>query len=209
VVPGDRDRERHGGRVHDEECTSCDGAGRAKGEDGKEQAPADVHARHGCVGVEADPGERAPARVEPDGVGDMELGDEPRRSDGQQDVDDRRERDREQQHGAQLPVEVAVAERHPDEDAEEERSEAEQVVGGRDALQSAERVLHRSLAEQAERPLDVDDAARVRHRHVAARDRDPADGEVEAVERGPDGQLEGREAKQIAARECPALVSGR
>ena len=86
-------------------------AGDAEERQADEQAPADVHGRHGRVGVELDAAERAGvvAAGEPHRVGDAELRDEARRRGGEDDEDHARDEDGEQQGARQLGVRVAAA----------------------------------------------------------------------------------------------------
>ena len=73
VVAGRRHGHGHHDRMEDEEGAQDPAPGGAEADDGDEQAPADVHARHRRIRVEADPGD--PAAVvarHADGVRDPE-----------------------------------------------------------------------------------------------------------------------------------------
>ena len=108
VVAGRRHRDRHHERVNDEEGAQDAAGGGPEADDRDEEAPADVHARHRRVGVEADPGERAGVvACEADRVGDAERRNQPRRRGRVEDVEDDGDPERDEEQRTELAVVVA------------------------------------------------------------------------------------------------------
>src|SRR5262245_21371058 len=101
-----------------------------------------------------------------------------------------------------------MGEPEPDEDANEQRREAEQVVDGEGAVDGSERGLEASLVKEAERLLDADDSTGVRDRLVRARDREAADDEVEAVDGTPEREFERGEPDEVERRERSPTSGG-
>jgi hypothetical protein len=82
----------------------------------------------------------------------------------------------------------------PDEHGYEQRREPNHVVDGKELNDGSDELLQVVLVEQVEPPLEVDQPRRVSDRLVGIADREAANCEVRRVERGPERELDEREA---------------
>ncbi len=199
VVAGCRDGDRHQERVGDEEGAQEAARGGAVADDCEQDAPADMHARHGGVWVDANPGERAGIVAgHPDGVGDAESRDKPRRGGGVEDVEEDGDAEGGEEEAAEVAVVRSVADREPADHRHEQWGEAEHVVDGEKAHGRADELLQRGFMEEVERAFEIDQPGCVGECLVGVADGEAADGEVGRVDRGPEQQLGQREPRSGA-----------
>jgi hypothetical protein len=193
MVAGGGDRDPHQQRMCGAERAQHAPAGGAEGEPRDEHAPADVHARHRRVRVEADAEERAGVVAgEADRVVDPEPGHEARRRGREEREDERSRHEREKERVPERAVDAGPAQPEQDGGRRDQRAEAEQVVGGEEAVERGEEPLQRRLVEEAGGALDGGHVPRVRERLAGIADGDAAQGQVGAVDRDPDRELERR-----------------
>ncbi len=194
VVAGRGHGHGHHERMGDEQDAQGEVRGGPEADDRDEEAPADVHARHGRVRVEADPGERARVvACQPDRVGDPEPGNEARRRGRVEDVEDDRDPERDEEQRAELAVLRPVPHAQPDEHGGDQRPEPGHVVDGEEPDDGLGELLQPALVEERERALEIDQSRRMGERLLGIADRRAANREVGRVQGCPQEELDQRE----------------